>query len=418
MAFANACTEIEESGGRGRATVAIKPVAYLSDGNYRRITNVLGATGDPSMTLGVNELAQFRLRPKLAGQSPVLHFGKGQSHVRWTPLGTNNVDGYQVGENGFRYDNAWDNADLQVQITGHRLYKSVFLRAGHPSTFSFRLDEHSGFDPETLKFGSDFFMLQPSLDDPATGESIPLTWVVTQSSGKYILTCTLPPGNHAGRVLDPSYSVQPDATAGKDTHIASTAPTNNRGVYGTLMNTMPGIIKFDLSSIPSSATCVSAVMTPYQVSSGPAGASSCTVYSIAVGNADWIEGTKANTLAGAGEPCWNARQADGAGGVLAPWAGSAGLSTAGTDYEAAAMGSVAFDRSDPDGTPYAITLNAVRVQGWFGVISTNYGMKLVPTGNVGGLGSSDHATAAYRPSLSVTYKLPSAGLFRHGGMWK
>lgn len=207
--------------------------------------------------------------------------------------------------------------------------------------------------------------------------------------------------------------LQPAAAAGIDTTVISTSPLNNRGIATSILAgaTTKALLMFDLSAaIPKVASCVSAVLSVYQAATGAANAFTITAYSIAIGNTAWIEGTKTNSQAGAGEPCWNALAADGAGGVTTPWAGSAGLATSGTDYEASALGSVSGNRSDADGTEYQISLTPTRIKNWFGSPNTNYGLLLVANATLGNIASSDHATATWRPKLVVTYTLPGGGI--------
>src|SRR3990167_7877784 len=112
MTIINPCTEQEDlGGGRFRNTHHLKPIAYRRSGTWLRINNRMGNTGDPNLPWGVDELLQFRLRDRLSGNAQVIHFGKGNSQVRMTPLDTANTLVTPVGENGFRYDNAWPNAD-------------------------------------------------------------------------------------------------------------------------------------------------------------------------------------------------------------------------------------------------------------------------------------------------------------------
>lgn len=207
-----------------------------------------------------------------------------------------------------------------------------------------------------------------------------------------------------------TFSSQP--STGNDTIVAAdnaTYMTRNFGATDSMrIRPTPsnkGLLHIDCSSIPASATCNSATLYLYHHTQGVAGAWTLTAYSIASGNAGWIEGTKNNTTAGSGEPCWNAKEADGSGGVTTAWAGSAGLATSGTDYEASAIGSVAGDREDAVGTEYAISLNTTRVAGWFGSPNTNYGMLLMVTsgGATEYLCSSEHATAGYRPKIVIEY---------------
>src|SRR3990167_9336688 len=122
----------EDLGGRRRrTTIGLKSVNHWRNGLWRPITSRLVNTNDPVLTVGVDELVQFRLRPNLTGNAPLLHFGKGQSHVRFTPLDTANVNGREFGENGWEYPGAWAGADLRFLLGGHFLRTEVVLRAGH-----------------------------------------------------------------------------------------------------------------------------------------------------------------------------------------------------------------------------------------------------------------------------------------------
>ena len=203
--------------------------------------------------------------------------------------------------------------------------------------------------------------------------------------------------------VDPTLTLQPDATAGKDTYVRSGVPTYNHGANSNLMTltTTKGLIEFDCSSIPSDATCDDATLYTYQNSTSTALAWTIMVYSIASGNADWPEGVKNGSAGGAGDSCWNYK--DQSSGSETAWAGSAGLGTSGTDYEASSIGSFSGNRSDANGTEYSTLLTAARVAGWFGAVNTNYGMLLTTSSNIGALGSSDNATAGYRPKLVINY---------------
>lgn len=208
-------------------------------------------------------------------------------------------------------------------------------------------------------------------------------------------------------------TLQPAAAAGKDNRLpAGPFATWNYGTSNMVLgnSAASGLIEFDFSSIPSSATCSSAIISFYMVSSGAAQAFTVTLYSISAANAAWQEGTKNGALAGAGESCLNALAADGAGGVTTAWASGGVFGTAGTDYENIVLGSFSGNRSDANGTEYSTALTATRVQGWFGAVNTNYGLCLI-TAVGGALGSSDHATAGWRPKLVVTYALPGGGIF-------
>ncbi len=210
-----------------------------------------------------------------------------------------------------------------------------------------------------------------------------------------------------------TFTAQNDANSAKDNEIVVGLGTYNRGANDTLNTDVDGkgLIEFDCSSIPATATCDDATMYLYHSNTGTAQAFILTAYSIATGNAAWIAGTTNSFTAAAGESCWNALAADGAGGVTTAWAGSAGLSTVTTDYETPELGHVHCDRGDAAGTEYAIALTAARVQGWFGASNTNYGMLITNTAwGAVSVASYNHATAGYRPKLVVNYTLASTGL--------
>ena len=208
-------------------------------------------------------------------------------------------------------------------------------------------------------------------------------------------------------------TLQPGAADGIDTSVNSGGATYNYGVNVWLLNgsAYKGLIRFDLSSILASEQCLSAVLSLFMASNGAAQAFTLTAYAVAIGNAAWIEGTKNGAQAGAGEPCWNALAANGSGGVTTAWAGSAGLATAGTDYESGALGSASGNRSDANGTEYAISLSRARIQKMFGGATYNYGLLIVPSAGCGGIGSSDNATAAYRPKLVVAHYTPIPAVY-------
>jgi len=88
-------TERESLGdGRYRDTVNIKPIAYSAGGgNYRRITNKLGSTGDDGLPLGSDELLSFAINPYIAGRSPVIRLGCGSSLVTLALIGARNGPG-------------------------------------------------------------------------------------------------------------------------------------------------------------------------------------------------------------------------------------------------------------------------------------------------------------------------------------
>lgn len=196
-----------------------------------------------------------------------------------------------------------------------------------------------------------------------------------------------------------------DVFTAKDNLLHSGAPTINFGTHPQFEVSIsrPFIYEYDLSAIPAGAECVSATWYLTKATANGAQAVTCSIYEISAANHGWAAGTLNSAQALAGQSCWAAKAADGAGGVSTPWAGSAGLSTAGVDYETEALGTFGLNSGDAVGTVYAVELDPARVAGWFGSGANNHGILLKSSANGGHLASAQHATAAYRPRLVVVY---------------
>jgi hypothetical protein len=212
-------------------------------------------------------------------------------------------------------------------------------------------------------------------------------------------------------VIDPDFSTT--STAG-DTFLESGGnATKNYGQKDVLELTLAStskvaLMKFDCSSISADATASAATLALTKTTQGTANAGTLSAYGIASANGNWIEGTKNGTTAGAGEPCWNAKEADGAGGVTTAWAGSDGCQTAGTDYINTLLGSGSVQRSDAAGTAHTITFNSdgyVTIKTWFGSNDANYGLWIGASNGQSYYASAEHATEGYRPVFTVTYSV-------------
>ncbi len=206
-----------------------------------------------------------------------------------------------------------------------------------------------------------------------------------------------------------------DINTAQDMLLNPAAPTHNTGTHTSLALDGHGaqiqhnLLRFNLSAIPANATCISAKLCLYH-NYAPEGDAYCNgdVFSIAEANKDWIEGTGNFDIALAGEPCWDALEADGSEEVQTAWAGSAGCSTSGTDYESTSLGSFSFYMDEVLGHEYTIDLLASRIEDWFGASNTNYGIIIIPTSGDMHVGSSDNSTPGYRPKLVVTYQESTA----------
>ena len=164
------------------------------------------------------------------------------------------------------------------------------------------------------------------------------------------------------------------------------------------------IQRFDLSSIPSDATSTSAQVHYYKTGPYvPNQEVTCTLYSILEANAAWQPGTIYGGEATEGDSTWDALAADGSGGVQTPWAGSAGLSTPGVDYDPNPIGSFTIPYHASIEDEYIAELDTTRVQGWFGADNTNYGILMVCDGKAEYITTSEFSDTTRRPKLVVNY---------------
>lgn len=247
-----------------------------------------------------------------------------------------------------------------------------------------------------------------SLRDSSTAELSDFVQVDSKSLASVLEAAKYPV------VIDPDFSA---TSAAGDVVLHAyndTVKANNCGTTTISgLNTGTILLRFDCSSVSAAAVCTGVTAKLYRgnYAANTGGPYTANYYSISSANSDWIEGTKNNTTAGSGEPCWNAKEADGSGGVTTAWAGSAGLSTATTDYENTVLGSFEYYRNDAIGTEYSATFNASgisRVEDWFGVTNTNYGLMISKDYRLSCC-FKEHDTESYRPVLTVTYT--AAGTF-------
>jgi len=191
--------------------------------------------------------------------------------------------------------------------------------------------------------------------------------------------------------------LQPDAVAGADNDLSFLAADTNYGTAADMaVQTSAAaavrssvVIKFDLSSIPSSAMIKRAALTLYSYG-GSVATGTVNVHRILTANSSWTEtGATWNHQVHASSTNW-------AGGHN-------GCGISGTDYSATVMGSLAVSVADAEGTEHSCSLLASEVQL---MLATNRGMVIFPiTASIlTPFCTSDHATAAYRPKLVVVYE--------------
>lgn len=360
----------------------MRPIAYNKGGVYTPISNTLGLSGDPAFTIGADELMQARFKARLSGNAPVAHIGFGGDYVRISPLNTNDVDAIVEGQSVL-YPGAWNNADLKYTVTGHAVRKDIFLRTGHPASFSFRLDEK--------KTGEKLTMQNPYMRKGIL--FMPLQWEVSRQAGKEIYTITLPAGDWDGWTVDPTYSSQPDATAGKDVGIEDDLPTTNFDLGSFYIGEINsdavigrGLIYFDMSTIPTTATVTSGTFEMTIAGDYSSNARTFNLHRLLV---DWTEN----------QATWNKRNSSN------DW-NTSGCGGSGTDYDATVHGSVSLTSTETVDTAKNFTLVASEIEKFVNGSYTNYGWRIsagTENNDMYGFYSSDEATAAYRPKLTVEY---------------
>jgi hypothetical protein len=207
----------------------------------------------------------------------------------------------------------------------------------------------------------------------------------------------------------PETTLQPAAAVGLDTYIHLVAPTTNYETSTTILtgsrevspdDTWHILIKFDLSAIAPGSIIQEATLTLELTSQVTTGTIPQAIHRILPANSGWTEAAAT----------WN--KIDGS----TDWAGSAGCSTPGTDYEAQAMGT--FDVVDiAVQTTYDVSLEPTIFQGLIDI--GNHGLFIRQTsGNPGTtrskrFASSDHATAGIRPKLYVRWIEPSGRIVEY-----
>lgn len=191
-------------------------------------------------------------------------------------------------------------------------------------------------------------------------------------------------------IIDPTYTLQPDGTAGLDTYLQSSTPTTNRGgntvfYVGELTSgadTLRTLIKFDLSGIPASEVCTSATLSLWHTLNDASNTRTMRVYRQL---RDWVE-TQAT---------WNIWKTSN------NWATAGGFNAA--DCEQTDIGSRSFVAAEANGEKQW-TLTASKIEEMYDGAFTNNGFMIkndTEANDAHEFRSSDSGTAGERPKLVI-----------------
>ncbi len=201
-------------------------------------------------------------------------------------------------------------------------------------------------------------------------------------------------------------TIDPDFTgtsSGGDTNIRS-ANSTNYGTDGTFqfLNNRHILIRFDLSSVPAGAS-ITAGAIRFNATAGW-NATGMTMNEISDANGDWGETTCS----------WLYK----VNATTTGWAGSAGLSTSGTDYETTEF--IGSSSTTYQGEYSNFRCDIVvssgglsAMEGWCGQASNNGLIFRTTATGYTFVASKEHATEYFRPLLSVTYTAGSTGVPKH-----
>jgi len=418
--FLNNCTVVEDLGkGRQRASISIKPVAFwkaaVGGGLVQTAidqTVRASKTGDLPFEV-VDGPFRLRLPDRLAKDKPCMATEVDGFGTTWRPVDVSDVPGKSVLDGvgnviGREWAGAWAGCTLRYVNYGFKVKADVDLGKGHPASISFAqaapeasvatkvatltartaggfaLSDDKGKSLLTSRAG--YLYKTGDIDSP----SVPVETVLVVEKGitylRYILP--KPPDGQvdwSGWTLDPTWESQPDAAAGIDNFMRSDNGSTNYGTDTTLrMGKVSTITARTLLQFADPAiTGVTSSTLTLTVSSEAADVTSYfQVHRLKVA---WVEA----------QSTWNIRSTGN------NWT-TAGAFDAADCEQAYISISAGVSATAPAGTQVPFTLPVL----W---ADTDLGYGWLIRGQAENsdyflMASSDHATASYRPKLTVVYE--------------
>lgn len=306
--------------------------------------------------------------------------GKGQNKLTFKPVGASSSKGYVTDDkkNEIQYQDAWNDTDVILEITPDGIKETMILKTDRaPFKFSF---EVVGTIEDDLTAGE--LKLSPAWLEDANKEHRDVSQVVRREGDMtYIDLVADVTGLVYPIEIDPTVTIRPDGTIGKDTYVRQDYPTTNYGSQPSLsigrwnsseINRV--LIKFDFSTIPQGSFIEVANLT-LQVTSEQINSTSQYSYSIYPISETWEEGT----VTWANQPIYNA----------------------------------SIFSSLPVSSLKSYTVDIKQIASLWVSGTTNNGIMIKDPSEVNDqilaqFASSDNSTVSYRPKLEVTYNVPPA----------
>lgn len=193
--------------------------------------------------------------------------GENGSFIRFIPINGSPSKGYvsKNKKNEITYQDVWNDTDVLLEVTGRGVKETMILKTDRaPFAFSF---EVSGMIEDDLTIGN--MKLEPAWLQDAEGTKRDVAQTIRREDEKTFIDLT---ADVTGLVypiaIDPTVTIQPDATAGKDAFVDAFAPTVNYGSNQSLFvgndaggSTYRSLLEFNLSTIPSGAIVTAGTLT-------------------------------------------------------------------------------------------------------------------------------------------------------------
>lgn len=394
--------------GRRQLTLYQRPICYDDAGAWQRIVNDFVA-GDASW-------------PHVVTAAPMLIYAAADGKRRICP--TREADRYiEIGAPYIKPATQWQKvslgaatrsgnviswstaqADVQAIMGGHVVKLLVALKGGWTppnSQFAFPVDlvglTRTGRaiyrDGVQVASIGEFIVYETASGRRREGRLC--TTELVRVSGQWYVLCTLPSlAGMSAPVLDPTLTIQPDATAGLDNSIESAMPDSNQATDTYFLSGQAdawgpdiyhGLIKFDLSSLPASAVILSTTF------------SLCVQDNFSMPNGMTLAVHRLKRAWVETQATWNIYSAGNS------WQTAGG--TGANDYESTPLGTVALVASETLNAFKNISLAGTSKaaidlgNGWL----TKATVETSGSDHMKGFYSSDATTASYRPKLVIVY---------------